>query len=255
MKNTFARLPLFSVILLMAMAWASCDKTENTPKNTGTVKLRFKATHNGEPFVINQIYRDFLNHRIRVEQFKSYFNNIYLVKEDDTQVMLKDVILVNFGSGAEVVTSVPVGKYKALHVGMGVPKEQNKDQDPTQYPETHPLSSTGSQGMFWHWNTGYIFTKYEGKTDLDGVDGNPLADSFAFHIGDDALHREKTFEADIKVHGDNVLVLTLEIDCFKLFSSDFDSIDIADESLTHTSGNLVLAERFTELLSAALTLK
>jgi len=163
--------------------------------------------------------------------------------------------LVNFGTATEINTSVPTGTYKALKVGLGVPKELNKDQDPSQYPDTHPLSVVGSQGMFWHWNTGYIFTKYEGKSDLEGVDGNPLADSFAFHIGEDLLLREKTFEKELKVRGGQTLELTLEIDCYKLFYSDFDSIDISNESLTHTSGNLELATRFTDMLQAALVLK
>jgi len=243
------------VFVGLAVAFSGCDKTENNPSNRGTVQLKFKAVHNGEPFVINQVYRDFLNHRFRVEQFRSYFSEIRLVKNDDTEVLLKDVVLVNFGTTTEISTSVPTGKYKALKVGMGVPKDLNKNQDPSQYPDAHPLSVVGAQGMFWHWNTGYIFTKYEGKSDLEGVDGNPLAESFAFHIGEDLLLREKTFDTELRVKGGQTLVLTLEIDCYKLFVSDFDSIDISDESLTHTSGNLELATRFTDMLQSALELK
>jgi hypothetical protein len=245
----------FALFTAIALVGCDPDKKEVPQPTDSQVKLSFKAVHNEQPFAYNTIYTDHLGHRIRFENFKMYFSEINLVKSDGGKVALKDFVLINFNSPGSFNIKVQPGTYTGLELGMGVAKEFNKGQDPSQYPASHPLSVQGSAGMFWTWSTGYIFSKLEGKADLEGIEGNPLIESFAYHIGEDELYRQLTFEKSITVEAGKTTNLTLEIDTYKCFLSDFDSLDISEDGLTHTSGNVELAERVVELMVAAFSLK
>ena len=53
--------------------------------------------------------------------------------------------------------------FNALKFNVGVPSELNQGVDPTSYPNSHPLSVSGSAGMRWDMNNSYFFVKFEGK--------------------------------------------------------------------------------------------
>jgi hypothetical protein len=139
-----------------------------------------------------------------------------------------------------------------IEFAVGIPSEYNKDVDPTTYTNSHPLSVQGSQGMFWTWNTGYIFSKMEGKSDLTGTEGASLTNPFSFHAGDDPLYRTFSFEKPftIGLNGSQDIIVSMHID--EIFNNDTDPIDVSTDYITHTSDNFALAERFINNLAASI---
>ena len=246
---------LLNVALLVSLAFAfnSCkpEKSDVLPKLNVTIK----TVYNNQPFAIGEIYDDGMGHRIRIDLLMSYFSQMKLVNSNGNEILLKDFQLQNLDNDFTFTTEIPEGSYQSFNMGIGIPKSYNKDVDPSTYPNSHPLSVQGAQGMFWTWNTGYIFTKFEGKADLTGTEGSPLDHSFAFHTGDDLLYGFVSLNKNLSAEKNKTYDLVITIHADKLIKGDNDQIDIAVDYLTHTSGNFPLAERFVDNFSAAITVE
>lgn len=256
---------------LFTLGWAFClafamvgCKDENTveekPEDTatsGTLTLGMDAKWGNEDFVVEQVYFDTYGNRIRVDKFMSYISEIHLVRADGSEVLLKDFYLADFENDVNLNYTVPSGNYVGLKLGLGVPSAYNKHEDPAQYPSSHPLSVAGSQGMFWYWNTGYIFTKFEGKIDTTGTPGAELLDSFLFHIGDDPYYRELSFTGlNLNVAPNSPASLQLNIFVDQILApASGTSIDLATNAVTHTSELDVLATSFFDNYAAAIAVE
>jgi hypothetical protein len=183
-----------------------------------TVSIRVSSLWGADDFILENIYMDSYGNRVRVDNFQSYFAMIKLVKEDGTEVPLQDFYLHDFTKDALFTGTVPAGNYVGVKFGVGVPDAYNLNQDPAQYPSSHPLSVAGNQGMFWTWNSGYVFTKFEGKIDPTGTEGVTPTQSFSIHTGDSECYFEyatsgnnydfalgNEYEVNINLHVDQIL--------------------------------------------------
>jgi hypothetical protein len=249
MKRAFLCVAVLSIIL-----WSCKDEPEQPLTTTAEVKVSFKALWENEPFVMQQVYRDDFGNRIRADKLMNYIAFVKLVAEDGSETELKDFLLVDFSENNEFTGTLPKGKYTQLKFGIGVPRHYNKDQDPAQYPSSSPLSVAGSQGMFWVWNTGYIFAKFEGKCDTTGTDGAELLSPIAIHAGDDISYREFAsvpFVLDLNT-GSKAVKVNLHVD--QIFSPvNGNDVDLAQDAITHTSTNAQLAADYMDNYRAALT--
>lgn len=249
-KRNFSFLLVLSLMVFMT----SCEHDKDGP---GTLQVVFSAEFKGEPFQVGSIYNDDMGNRIRIDNFMSYFSMLNVVTPDGSEIPVKDFALINFNDGATYSIELDSKDYKGLTFNIGIPKECNKDVDPTTYPNSHPLSVQGSQGMFWHWNTGYIFTKFEGKADTTGTEGAEIIHPFAFHVGDDPMFRQHN-EAEnfnFKIEPGATKVIHVIIDIEKIMKGEGDQIDIATDYITHTSGNVELAARFMNNFNEAIRIE
>ena len=172
---------------------------------------------------------------------------MYAVKADGSTVLIEDVDLVNFNNGAVFSQTLPNGDYTGIRFGIGVPADLNTGQDPAQYPSSHPLSVEASESMFWTWNSGYIFSKFEGKLALDN-DPNNMIDPYAFHIGTDNFYLDIELAHSFTVSG-NTQTVDVVFDASSFLTGADDTIDLATDNITHTMGNMPLANRFNALFS------
>jgi hypothetical protein len=242
--------------LVLATLVQSCREEPQTPEVPQTTRatVSFDALWDGQPFQMQQVYVDDFGNRLRTDKFMNYVSLIKLVKEDGSEVLVKDFMLVDFYNENIVSAEIPAGKYTALKFGIGVPRDNNKDQDPAQYPSSSPLSVAGSQGMFWTWNTGYIFAKFEGKCDTTGTEGQELLTPIAIHTGDDFSYREYTSEPfSLQLDGTtHAFAIHLNVD--RIFSPlNGNDVNIALDAITHGSTNPDLTNNFMDNFLAALS--
>lgn len=244
-------------ILIAVLALTACkDEAPEVKPTMATVNIRFDARWKDQDFATEQVYFDNFNHRIRIDKLMSYISKLGLKKSNGDFMELKDFYLANFESDPSFSFQVEPGSYTELLFGLGVPKQYNKNQDPAQYPNSSPLSVAGSQGMFWYWDTGYIFTKFEGKADLSGTEGEPLLDPFMFHIGADTLYRRMNFNnLNLNLNAGDVrnYVLTIQVDEILGSGSESD-VDIAYENITHSNNSLALAIKIADNYANAFSL-
>ncbi len=140
-------------------------------------------------------------------------------------------------SAAYEVGTFSGGDVRKLGFSIGVDSEINHG-DPANWQSPHPLASQ-SPSMYWGWDNGYIFFKFEGRVDRDN-DGVPDA-IMLYHIGKDQFFTST--EIDIQENPvDGVLTAVVTVDYAKLF----ENIDILEDRVSHTGDNLQLAADLVE---------
>ena len=126
----------------------------------------------------------------RFETVKFYVSEIALVDSTGKSHYLVGTHLVDLLDSASVARGYAIvnlkalpGSYRGVRFSIGVPYEQNHRDAATQ---AAPLGT--ASGMFWGWNSGYIFHRIEGKVDSAGT-----PKGFAYHIGEDSRKLQVSF--------------------------------------------------------------
>ncbi len=233
--------------IMVVLSIASCrDKDDPKDEQTevsanGTIKIGITTKWQNNLYNNAAVVSDNYGNQLRIDNFVSYVSTLSLLKADGSAWLLKDYSLINFAQNNLLEFSVPKGDYTGIRFLLGVPADVNTDTDPAQYPNGHVLGIAGSQGMFLTWNTGYIFTKLEGKADTSGTN-QPLLYSFAYHTGNDHFTTLVTLDKNITVNDGTAQneYLTLQID--KIFSPNIGAeINLAQDPGFHSPGPLMSA--------------
>jgi uncharacterized repeat protein (TIGR04052 family) len=164
--------------LTTAVLLSACANT-GTYSSTQSVDIQFAAAINGQPFACGQSYANVgtTKSTITPSDFRMYVSQVKLVRKDGTVVPVsltqdgvwqyQNVALIDFENGegpcrngtaptnTSVRGTVPAGEYTGVEMTVGVPFGLNH-QDPTVAPS--PLNSTA---MFWNWQGGYKFIKFD----------------------------------------------------------------------------------------------
>ncbi|MEY3835823.1 MAG: hypothetical protein RI989_1251, partial [Bacteroidota bacterium] len=219
------------------------------------VHLKFVPTFNGQPLSIDSVYTNSFGQQLRVENIQFYLSNIYAHNGTDS-TLLKQAVLFTLLEPQTLSLNVSPQSFSSLSFGIGVPGNLNKNVDPSQYANSNPLSVQGSNGMFWYWNTGYIFVKVEGRYELTGMPNAPLMDSYSYHMGDDPLYRVLNFNTgSVSLAEGDARTFNIEVAVDSVFNRPSDPIDLSIDNLTHTTSNFPLAERITDNFVSAFHLQ
>ncbi len=241
-------------VVLLSVFFMSCG--EDSPVTPETkVHLKFIPTYNGQPLSIDSVYTNTFGQQLRVENVQFYLSNIYAHNGSDS-TLLKQAFLFTLLEPQTLSLNVSPQSFSSLSFGVGVPSNLNKNVDPSQYANSNPLSVQGSNGMFWYWNTGYIFVKVEGRYELTGTPNAPLMESYAFHMGDDPLYRVLNFNTgNVSLAEGDARTFHIEVAIDSVFNRPVDPIDLSIDNLTHTTSNFPLAERVTNNFVSAFHLQ
>ena len=175
---------------------------------TQPVTLRFAAQVNGEPFACGKSYAGVGTTRstITPSDWRMYVSEVHLIDTSGRAVpvaltqdgmwQLENIALLDFENGSgpcrngtaatntTVRGTVPAGRYVGLRFTLGVPFGRNHD-DPTVAPS--PLNLTA---MFWNWQGGYKFVKFDTATAGQPMTSAPPdprgggnASGFSVHLG------------------------------------------------------------------------
>lgn len=142
--------------------------------------------------VFGNTYTNGAGNNYKVTEFKLYISEVTFVREDGSEYKDNGIYLVDMsnksiksttaktahgGKGALVtIKGVPAGTYKGIRFTIGVPTNKNNIDATKITDPNNPLHT--NNGMYWSWNAGYIFNKFEGTYDSLG-NSKP----FKFHIG------------------------------------------------------------------------
>lgn len=171
------KLLIFTIYAFLFVSCSKDDKVDDNPaelKSTVEIKFEHVWGPNAAPFALNQEMTHPSGQKMTFTTLRYYISNIRLKRTDGTEwVQPESYYIVNAAQVPEAVISipdVPVGDYVEVSFLIGVDSLRN-----TSGAQVGALSP--EHGMFWSWNTGYIFIKAEG-TSPDSPTG-----TFAYHIG------------------------------------------------------------------------
>ncbi|MCE2963251.1 MAG: MbnP family protein [Chitinophagales bacterium] len=177
---------LFIIALTTFTVINSCKKDQVTDAGKGSLRLEFDHQVNGAAMQFNKDYVNAAGETMQFTLFKYFISNISLVRTDGTIYTLpKDecyYLIEELASGANpllTLNNIPTGEYKEVRFIVGVDSLKNCAPLNERTGALDPATS----GMYWAWNSGYIFLKVEGKSPV--VAGHPDAtgDNFIYHIG------------------------------------------------------------------------
>lgn len=243
----FHPLPLLVAALLLVTCRPDEDVTpepQPLPLTTGTLKVVVRPTWDGAPFVMNQVYTNVSNYRVKVEGIKFYLGDIQL-SNGGTSTLARDIAYFDLHNNGDTVicSGIQPGNWSGLSAGLGVPAALN-DADPLNYPPGHPLDL--ALGTYWTWATAYRFLQFDGRYDVNASATVPPASPFSMHTGLNACYQEfeLPLNGDLVITAGGTTTLVLEMAVDRFFYSDAGTVDLATENQTHGT-NLPLAQKLT----------
>ncbi|MBP6658112.1 MAG: hypothetical protein KA284_09660 [Bacteroidia bacterium] len=150
--------------------------SNGNPENGNELQINFRHFVGSDSLIFKtKEYVNELGQKYTVTKFKYYISNIQLINDSGKVFSSEEYFLINEDepqSKGFSVKDVPPGNYKTLSFIIGVDSLRNCSG--LQEGALDPI-----KGMFWAWNTGYIFLKLEGASESSTAQGG----IFEYHIG------------------------------------------------------------------------
>lgn len=174
----------------ISLLFAACKKEEVTTPTTdekGALILNFDNVVGTQNLQLNSpaLYTNAAGEQFSVSMFKYYISNIKLKKADGTEYVVpqdSSYFLVDEEKAASQMiklSNVPVADYTDVTFTIGVDSARNTMATDKRTGALDVLTC----GMYWSWNSGYIFVKMEGNSPQIDTAGNNPTRKFRHHIG------------------------------------------------------------------------
>ncbi len=170
------------------------DDTEDPLPSTGSIKMTVEHYTGSTPLLLGQLNAtNAAGNTYQVDLLKYYLSNVSLIRSDSSLFNLGNYDLIDADNPSSQIVrgkDIPNGNYIGIRFFIGVDSARNNSID--QSGDLDP-----SYGMFWPWNTGYIFFKHEGfYTDTAGN-----IQSLLFHYGTDIALATVSLPLSLEING------------------------------------------------------
>lgn len=147
------------------------------PEKTGKLIIHIENYFGSHRLALDTAtYTTGIGEHMTVTNFKYYISNLSLQSADTkTALQMQNSYLINQAdesSWAIDMNDIPEGNYSSINFIIGVDSLHNCSG--AQSGALDPIN-----GMFWTWNTGYVFLKLEGKS----PDSKSPGHIYEYHIG------------------------------------------------------------------------
>lgn len=180
----YSLLSLLLIIGSLATGFLACQSNDVAATERGSLRLIFDNVMGDQDLSLTtNTYKNELGESFTVTKFNYFVSNFRLRREDGTEYVLpqdNNYFLIEEGKPASqtvTLANVPVGNYTALSFLIGIDSTRSM-ADLSQ--RTGVLDPGSNNGMYWDWNSGYIFLKLEGTSALAPAAQN---NAFFYHVG------------------------------------------------------------------------
>ena len=162
------------------------DAVDPIDDSTNTVMLEFDNRVGAQKMALgNTIYKNGSGEEFTLTRFNYFISNVALKKADGTLVKFPDQYFLirqaDPTTWEPALQEVPAADYSEISFTIGVDSTRSVSDisartgvlDPTAY---------GDDGMYWSWNSGYIFVKMEGASPVVPLNSAGKR-AFEMHIG------------------------------------------------------------------------
>ncbi len=176
---------ILSITLLAAIILSSCKKDEVTDPNAKSdITLEFDNIVGNADLALNTAtYTNSVGEAYTISKFDYYISNIklkkpggteYIVPQDNSYFLVKESDATTHKIN---LSDIPVGEYNQVSFTLGVDSLRCTADISKRTGALDPAA--GGTGMYWTWNSGYIFLKMEGTSPVSAM---PDQEIF-YHIG------------------------------------------------------------------------
>ena len=193
-NNTYSSRSLTALLsagLLSLAVWAcTADLNPLLSSDAGTFRLVFDNVAGEQDLQLNAgTYRNASGESFTPTTFNYFVSNIklthadgreYTVPQDSSYFLIKENVPA---SQTITLQNVPAGSYKSVSFVIGVDSLRSTMDIGRRTGVLDPAGShTSASGMYWSWNSGYIFMKLEGTSPSAPMDATGK-NTFRYHVG------------------------------------------------------------------------
>ena len=238
------KLALIRSIAFMAIACFFQLEAQSQSKQM-PVLVKFLHTASGKQVVLqDSAYQNAFGEAYQLTRLKYYISNLSLQGKQPGQTV-PSVYLIDAANEDSIVLNLKAGTYQSLSFTLGVDSIYNCSG--AQDGALDPLN-----GMFWSWNSGYVFFKMEGYSASSTADLQRIEHHIGGYLGTHKasvnimLPLEKPLLIDD--HKKQMIEVTMDLDKYWKGKND---LTIASNALIMTPGPLALksAENFAGMFS------
>lgn len=205
--------------------------------------IHFNNYINNERLIFDSVhYKNELKQDYTVSKFKYYISNIKLINSNGKIISSNGYYLISEDDDSQIIPlEIPEGEYSSLIFTLGIDSLHN-----CSGVQTGALDP--AKGMFWSWNSGYIFLKMEGNAAVS----KSTAHLLEFHIG--GFHAPDSCSRNFKINFQKKLINTdnninIKTDLAELFKNPT-TIDFSRlSSVTDFHNAKLIADNYSDLFS------
>lgn len=194
--------------------------------------ISFQHMMGNQALVLDDSLQNGHGEKLVVRRFKYYISNLVLIDQEGNRQAYPDTYyLVNEAepSSKRIVLPNANKNYSAIEFLLGVDSARNCSGIQTGVLD--PM-----QGMFWTWNTGYVFAKLEGASPSSSLP----AHAFTYHIGGFRTGESVLKTIRLTIPGKALPKdLQVKVDINAWFSGT-NTLLIADRPVCHSPGALAM---------------
>lgn len=221
----------------------------------GTLQVNVTPKFKGAVISFDSVYHNISGYRIKFSSIKFYTTTTQ-VSNGSNVVAANSVSRFNYAESKLLFSSaVRPGSYKKIGFNIGVDSIRNHS-DPAAYAPDSPLNIINSNGMFWTWNSGYIFVIIEGQYDTDSLGTAMPTINFSYHLGKDEFLKWNSQLVDFSIVEGMTTQLNYELNMESFFYDAYDTLDIDVEPIIHsTAGQSATTEFLSNNFNRSLVLE
>jgi hypothetical protein len=230
----------------MAILWVAMSFSVGN-ENKGKLTINLEHYVGSRSLSMDSVlYKNEAGQLFTITNFKYYISNIHLKKADGKEFISQDHFLIteeNESSKHFSLNNIPNEEYTSMSFILGVDSIHNCSG--AQSGALDPVN-----GMFWAWNSGYIFLKLEGKAVASTSSGH----IFEFHIGgykqpSNCIRTVNlNFNEKIKINNNNPSV-SIKADASEVLKTPT-TIDLSKlSSVTDFHNSAMIADNYKDMFS------
>ena len=215
------------------------------PPGRHLLTIRFRHVVGGRPLQLSStLYTNRFGESFSVEQFKYYISAFSVIDRDGhEELLMQEPHLIDESDSASLTLHFSSGQrpIRAIRWLLGVDSAANTGAVMTG--DLDPM-----HGMFWTWNSGYIYARLEGQSDS----AKAPAHRFSWDVGGYKAHANAAREVvvDLPEGRADEGVLTIEADLLKWFDGKT-AVRLSASPTCHEPGALAmrLADNYATMFS------
>lgn len=199
---------LFTTFLFLLVSCNRKMAAGNNPETaSSTLTLRFENSAGNQIVAMNgDRYTNATGEAFSVTLLQYFISNISLKKTDGSVITLPQdssyfLVKESVPESKQITLTVPKGNYASVSFMLGIDSLRNTKPLAERTGILDPAG--GAEGMYWGWNSGYIFFKMEGHSAAIS-DNKAGTKKFRYHIGlyggmnSPTVNNIKTITLDLK---------------------------------------------------------
>ena len=180
----FTNILVLYIILFLSSVLTGCEDNDMHSNEKGMLRIEFDSRFGNDDLELDTDYTNSSGEAFRISRLNYYISNLrlhtisgseFVVPQDSSYFLIMED---KPDSHHIIINGIPAGDYNAVTFTIGVDSLRSTLDISRRTGVLDP--ARGHDGMYWTWNSGYIFFKMEGTSPSAPLDQE---NRFYYHIG------------------------------------------------------------------------